>query len=219
MTDTTMRHGAVVRITHWLNAATFIAFVLSGIAILLAYPRLHWGEVGHLDLPAFIELPLPQILDWGGRGPGRSVHFLAAWLFVFNGLAYLISGILSRHFRQRLLPQKSDFTWQSIRKVLAGVLPGRTQSEDATRYNPLQRLLYCSVVFGLLPMMFITGLAMSPTVMSVFPFVVETLGGHQSARTLHFFAASALLLFFVVHLFAALRSNFFRRCRAMLIGH
>jgi len=219
MTDTTLRHGAVVRITHWLNAATFIAFVLSGIAILLAYPRLHWGEVGHLDMPAFIELPLPQLLEWGGRGPGRSLHFLAAWLFVLNGFAYLISGILSRHFRNRLLPQKSDFSWQSIRTALASVLPGRAKAAAGTQYNPLQRILYCSVVFVLLPFMFITGLAMSPTVMSVFPFVVEVLGGQQSARTLHFFATAALLLFFLIHLVAALRTNFFRRCRAMIIGH
>src|SRR5690242_12586424 len=121
MTDT-MRHGAVVRITHWLNAATFFTLIGSGFVILLAYPRLHWGETGHLDTPAFINLPLPQVLDGGARGPGRSVHFLAAWLFVLNGLAYLISGIFSRHFRQRLLPDKSDFTWQSIRDVLASVL-------------------------------------------------------------------------------------------------
>jgi thiosulfate reductase cytochrome b subunit len=215
MTDATMRHGTVVRITHWLNAATFIAFVLSGIGILLAYPRLHWGEVGHLDLPAFIELPLPQILDLGLRGPGRSIHFLAAWLFVFNGLAYLISGIRSRHFRERLIPHKADFTWPSVREVLNG----RPKTADHIQYNPLQRILYCGVVFGLLPAMFITGLAMSPMVMSVFPFVVDALGGHQSARTLHFFAASALLLFFLVHLAAALRSNFLRRCRAMIIGH
>jgi thiosulfate reductase cytochrome b subunit len=217
MTDTTLRHGAVIRITHWLNAATFIAFLWSGAVILLAYPRLHWGEVGHLDLPALIELPLPQILDGGLRGPGRSVHFLAAWLFVFNGIVYLISGILSRHFRDGLLPQKSDLRWQSLRSVLASVLPGRAK-HDTSRYNPLQRLLYCSVVFVLLPFMFITGLAMSPTAMSVLPFVVEVLGGHQSARTLHFFAAAALLLFFIVHLVAALRFNFFRRCRAMIIG-
>ena len=217
MTDTTMQHGAVVRVTHWLNAVTFIAFVLSGIAILLAYPRLHWGEVGHLDMPAFLELPLPQLILWGGRGPGRSIHFLAAWLFVVNGIAYLISGIRSGHFRNRMLPQKSDFTWQSIRQVLVSIVPGRAKPEDATRYNPLQRVLYCSVVFGLLPIMFITGLAMSPTVNSVVPFV-ELIGGHQSARTLHFFAATALLLFFLVHLAAALRFNFFRRCRAMIIG-
>ena len=32
-----------------------------------------------------------------------------------------------------------------------------------------------------------TGLAMSPAVTSVFPFIVTVFGGQQSARTIHFF--------------------------------
>lgn len=49
------RHSLVVRLTHWLNTASFFALVLSGVAILLAYPRLHWGETGTVGTPAFID--------------------------------------------------------------------------------------------------------------------------------------------------------------------
>jgi hypothetical protein len=80
------RHTLLVRITHWINAAAFIAFVLSGSAILLAYPRLHWGWVGAVGMPAVIDLPLPFVLELGIRGPGRYLHFLTAWVCLFNGL-------------------------------------------------------------------------------------------------------------------------------------
>jgi cytochrome b subunit of formate dehydrogenase len=35
-----VRHSALVRVTHWLTAASFVALVVSGVAILLAHPRL-----------------------------------------------------------------------------------------------------------------------------------------------------------------------------------
>jgi thiosulfate reductase cytochrome b subunit len=212
-----LRHSALVRITHWINAASFIAFVLSGTAILLAYPRLHWGETGHSGMPAWLELPLPLVLELGIRGPGRYLHFLTAWIFLINGLAYLVSGFMTRHFRNDLLPGKSELTAWGIGGVLRRHLTGRKVGRHGN-YNVLQRLCYLTVVFLLLPFMFLSGLAMSPTVTSVMPWLVAAMGGQQSARTLHFFAASALLLFFLVHLAMVIRVGFFSSCWAMIAG-
>ena len=66
---------------------------------------------------------------------------------------------------------------------------------DARTYNVLQRLAYLGIVFVAMPIMIWTGLAMSPAVVSVFPFFVTSLGGHQSARTLHLFAAFGMFFF------------------------
>jgi Ni,Fe-hydrogenase I cytochrome b subunit len=72
-----------VRITHWLNALAFLALAFTGVAILLAHPRMYWGETGYYDQPSLFDLPLPVILDYTGWG--RSLHFLDAWLLVLNG--------------------------------------------------------------------------------------------------------------------------------------
>ena len=40
------RHSALVRVTHWITALSFLGLFVSGIAILLAHPRLYWGETG-----------------------------------------------------------------------------------------------------------------------------------------------------------------------------
>src|SRR5689334_12283612 len=90
-----MRHPALVRVTHWINALAFGALTISGAAILIAHPRFYWGETGYFDTPAAIALPLTVNLDQTGWG--RSLHFLAAWVAVFNGLAYVIWGLAARH--------------------------------------------------------------------------------------------------------------------------
>ena len=195
------QHSAVVRITHWINALSFFGLLASGIAILLAHPRLYWGETGNVGTPSLIDLPLPFVLT-GQSGWGRSLHFLSAWVCVLNGSLYVISGFLMQHFR-----------WATR--------PGGTKSaseEEALRYNVPQRLIYSAVVGILFPLMIWTGLAMSPAITSVFPALVTSLGGQQSARTIHFFVTAFLILFLVVHIAMVCLAGFKERVQAMITG-
>jgi Ni/Fe-hydrogenase b-type cytochrome subunit len=212
----TPRHTAVVRITHWITAITFVALLLSGIAILLAHPRLYWGETGAREGPSLIDLPLPFVLDVPIRGPGRYLHFLAAWVCVLTGLFYLLYGFFSRHFRKNLLPTRSDFSWTAVLRHLRLT---RAAPEVALTYNVVQRLAYLGVVFVLFPLMIWTGLGMSPAVTSVFPWLATAFGGQQSARTIHFFITVALVVFVLIHVFMVYRAGFIARTRAMITGH
>jgi thiosulfate reductase cytochrome b subunit len=56
---------------------------------------------------------------------------------------------------------------------------------------------------------------MSPAVTAGWPVLLRLFGGYQSARTLHFFAFVALVLFVVVHLVMVVASGFRRQMRAM----
>jgi thiosulfate reductase cytochrome b subunit len=184
----TVRHTGIVRVTHWINTLAFLALVVSGTAILLAHPRLYWGETGAFGSPALIDLPLPLNLDQSGWG--RSLHFLSAWICVVNGLAYTCSGLITGHFNN--MP--------SI-------------------YSALQRSAYLIVVFTLLPLMILSGLAMSPAVTSAFPIFVRILGGYQSARTIHFFTTNILVMFLLAHVTMVYLSGFRTRMRGMITGH
>jgi Ni/Fe-hydrogenase b-type cytochrome subunit len=212
------RHSALVRITHWINAISFVGLLVSGIGILLAHPRFYWGETGGLGAPSLFDLPLPFMLG-GPSGWGRYLHFESAWLCVLNGLVYAASGFASRHFRKNLAPAREDRTWQSIRQSLASHLRfARLGPEEALSYNPLQRITYLAVIFVWFPLMIWTGLAMSPAITSVFPSLVNLLGGHQSARTIHFFAAVLLVVFVLVHIVMVCRAGFRSRVGAMITG-
>src|SRR5262252_592548 len=132
------RHSSVVRITHWFNFLAFLALLTSGVAILLAHPRLYWGETGAFGSPALIELPLPLNLDQSGWG--RSLHFLAAWLCVVNGTVYVLSGLWSRHFTLNLLPERRDFSLVLILEKVSDALHLRKPGdEESVTYNVVQR--------------------------------------------------------------------------------
>src|SRR3954468_2726388 len=210
-----VRHTAIVRVTHWVTAISVVVLLASGVAILLAHPRLYWGETGARGGPSLIDLPLPFVLDIPIRGPGRYPHFLTAWICVLTGLSYLAYGLFTRHFRDRLLPKRSDLSWRLISDRLRF---RRSPADDGDSYNVVQRLAYLAVIFLLFPLLIWTGLGMSPSVTSVFPWLATAFGGQQSARTIHFFATIALVLFVLVHLLMVYRAGFIGRVWAMFTG-
>jgi thiosulfate reductase cytochrome b subunit len=212
------RHSPVVRITHWLTTIAFILLVVSGFAIILAHPRFYWGETGGLGTPSLFDLPLPFLLG-GPSGWGRYMHFEAAWVCVLTGLLYAIHGVFSGHFAKNLWPAKGQLSQSALAGEIASHLRFRKRpAEEAHSYNVLQRLSYLAVIFLVLPLLIWTGLAMSPAITSVFPFLVTLLGGQQTARTVHFFVAILLVLFFFVHLVMLVVAGFVRRTRAMISG-
>jgi len=183
-----------VRATHWLTAASFLGLAVSGVAILLAHPRLYWGETGALGTPSLIDLPLPFMLT-GQSGWGRYLHFLSAWIAVLTGAVYVLGGTRAHHFRHDLF-----------------------RPAQPAKYNVVQRITYAAVVFVLFPLMIWTGLAMSPGVTSVLPLLVTSMGGQQSARTIHFIVASLLVLFVVGHVAMVVFAGFTRQVGAMILG-
>jgi thiosulfate reductase cytochrome b subunit len=193
------------------------ALIVSGVAILLAHPRLYWGETGAVGTPSLVDLPLPFMLT-GQSGWGRSLHFLAAWIAVGTGLVYVTVGMLTRHIPRDVLPARADLSPSSLARTIGDHVRLRVADGEPSTYNGLQRLAYSGVVLALFPLMIWSGLAMSPMVTSVFPLLVNVLGGMQSARTIHFFSASAIALFIVVHLVMVSVSGFRLRMRSMITG-
>ena len=209
------RHAAVVRVTHWINTLSFFGLLVSGFAILLAHPRFYWGEAGGIGTPSVLDLPLP-FMKGGPSGWGRNLHFLSAWVCLLNGALYLLSGLLTRHFRNNLVPATADLTWGSVSRVVWNHL--RLKRPGVENYNVLQKLTYLAVIFILFPLLIWTGFAMSPAIVSVVPGLVTVLGGQESARTLHFFVSDFLVLFFVVHIAMVCLAGFWNRVRAMIVG-
>ena len=70
----------------------------------------------------------------------------------------------------------------------------------------------------LLPLMLLTGLAMSPGMDAAFPVLLDIFGGRQSARTIHFISASLIVIFVAVHIFMVLVSGLWNNLRSMITG-
>lgn len=211
------RFSATVRVTHWLTTLSFLGLLISGFAILLAHPRLYWGETGGLGGPYVLAFPLPT-MKGGPSGWGRSLHFLSGWVSVLAGLFYVISGIFSGRFRKELVPSRADLSWGAISRVVVNHLRRRPADGEFLTYNVLQRLTYLSVIFICFPLLIWTAFAMSPGLVSIFPGLVTSLGGQETARTIHFFVASFVVLFVAVHIVVVALSGFKARMRAMITG-
>jgi thiosulfate reductase cytochrome b subunit len=153
------------------------------------------------------------------NGWSRALHFEAAWIAVLTGLLYVISGLLTRHFRRDLVPSKADLSWRVLLPSFAKPLRfERPSAAEASSYNGIQRLAYLFVIFVLFPLVIWSGLAMSLGFASAFPWSVTLLGGRQSARTIHFFVSLALVLFLFVHVLMVCRAGFWSRTAAMITG-
>lgn len=223
---TVARHSLLVRATHWITVLCFFALLLSGVEILLSHPRFYWGETGDDWMKPLFQLPVPSSRDMvptgyhyvlpDENGWSRYLHIEAAWFLVIVGVIYVGWGLASGHFRCHLLPSADRRGWcAALRDHLRFRKPG---DAEAHSYNPLQRIAYLTVIFGLVPLVVWTGLAMSLSFDAAFPWAVELLGGQQSARTLHFFDSIALMLFVFFHLIMVARAGFLRRTQAMITG-
>lgn len=170
------------------------------------------GQPTERAFPSWITLPSNQDLS-----TGRQWHFLMAWLLVLNGLAYLVYGLLSRHFARDIVPDRADLahTGQAVIDHLKLKFP---HGENARRYNVLQKLAYAGVIFVALPLIVLAGWTMSPGLDAVFPFLTTAFGGRQTARTIHFIMAFALVGFFVVHIAMVLLTGVFNNMRSMITG-
>lgn len=214
---TVIRHSLLVRITHWINAVSFLFLVPSGIAILIAHPEFYWGETGYFGHPALFTLPIEPNFDHSGWG--RGMHFFFAWVLVINGLVYLLSGLLSGHFRRKLLPSSEQLRPRHILHEIRAQRRLRLPKKDtAPRYNAVQKTSYLLVIFLLFPVLLLSGLTMSPALTAAIPELFTLFGGRQSARTMHFIVANLLLLFLLVHVVQVLRKGAVREVRAMITG-
>jgi thiosulfate reductase cytochrome b subunit len=210
-------HSHTVRVTHWITTASFIALVVSGVVITMTHPRLYWGNVGNPDTPALLVLPIQQRL--GHSGWGRSLHFLAGWILVLNGFVYVVSSFARRHFQRAMIPTEHELRLASVGEDLRSHIRGEVRKVHmGPHYGVLQKLTYLAVIFLLVPFIIGSGLTMSPAVTAAYPVLFSIFGGHQTARTLHFFASSALLLFVVVHVVMVIKTGFKRQLRSITPG-
>jgi thiosulfate reductase cytochrome b subunit len=223
------RHSALVRATHWVTALAFLGLLVTGMEIVVSHPRFYWGETGNALMPPLFSIPIPASRASVPTGYGyvlpdqngwsRSLHFEAAWALVLTGLLYATYGFATGHFRRNLWPARSDASGRTLSEVIADHLRfKRPDPGEEWSYNVLQRMAYLAVIFVAFPLAIWTGLAMSPAVVSEFPALVTTLGGQQSARTIHFFVSIGLLLFVLVHIGMICLAGFTRRVRAMITG-
>jgi thiosulfate reductase cytochrome b subunit len=178
-TDWVKIHPLAVRITHWINVLAILIMVTSGWRIYNASP--------------FFPFRIPSELTLGGWLAGAlQWHFAALWLLVLNGIVYVTYGIVSGHFRRKLLPLTPRAIFQDVREALRG----RLAHEDLSVYNAAQRAAYLAIILCALVLV-LSGLAIwKPVQMQE---LAALFGGYEGARVVHFLAMALLVFIVLVH--------------------
>jgi DMSO/TMAO reductase YedYZ molybdopterin-dependent catalytic subunit/thiosulfate reductase cytochrome b subunit len=223
----------------WLRAAHFFNFlflsliVRSGLEILSAHPRLYWNDhctpgsewlrftkkrrpKDRLWTASDEETSFPSVIALPGHenlGLGRHWHFLMDSAWVLTGLAYVTMLFFTPEWR-RLIPT----SWQIVPDAWHVALSYLSFHvvETPSAYNALQQLSYAAVIFLLAPFSIATGVAMSPAIAARFPWYINMFHGRQSARSLHFLALCAFIIFFIAHV-AVVALHGFRRELALIV--
>lgn len=197
------RHALSTRVWHWVNAVSLVVLFMSGLTISNAHRYLYWGNYGFdpadawakvIRFPGWATLPTRYNL-----AAARDWHNTAAWVFALALLVIWIAMLTNGHFRRDLATRPRDWSPASWRAALAGHF-GKNRDHARAPYNPLQKIAYGALYGIALPLMVATGLAMSPGFEPAAPWLVDLLGGRQSARSLHFIFAWALFAFLAGHL-------------------
>ncbi len=190
---------------------------IQGITTILGYRFETTGVFGYSNgagraFPAWATIPSAKWLAMG-----RQWHLFFAWLFVINGLIFTMYALASRHVTRDLIPTGMD--WRSLGKSFKDHLVFRhSTGEAAKRYNVLQKLAYATVLFMVAPLIVLTGIAMSPTIDTVVPWMLTVLGGRQAARTIHFVACFSFVGFILIHVFQVMVTGCFNNIRSMITG-
>ncbi len=217
------RHRLATRLWHWINAVALFILLGSGLGIANAHPRLYWGRYGaNFDHAGATRPHVP-----GGRpipagynlARARRWHLFFALVLAFGLLAYMVAGLVNRHFQRDLAVRREDVSPRHLARDVRDHLAFRFHDpDDPGRYNSLQKWSYVAVIFALLPLMVGTGLALSPGMDAAWPWLLDLFGGRQSARSVHFVAAALLGGFTVVHLALVILAGAVNEVRSMVTG-
>ncbi len=149
----------------------------------------------------------------------RRWHLTFAWFLAASTVLYAGWSIVNGHLRRDLLPRARELRgrhlWSDLKRHARLDFP---KGAEARNYNTLQKLSYVAVLLVLLPLMVLSGMAMSPALNASVGWLPELLGGRQSARSIHFISAMALVSFILVHLAMVALSGPVNEIRSMITG-
>ncbi len=212
------KHPVAIRWFHWINFPVLFIMMWSGILIYWANDVYRVG-IGKHTLFHFFPEAFYTKFNLGSRlAEGQAWHFVFAWIFALNGLAYVLYVAFSGEWKF-LLPGRKTIG-EAIQVVLHD-LKIRKQALPRAKFNGAQRIAYTSVIFMGLGSL-VTGLGIyKPVQLALIssPFNgIAGATGYEVLRFFHFWLTMGFCGFFLIHIAQVARAGW-NNFRAMVTGH
>jgi thiosulfate reductase cytochrome b subunit len=160
--------------------------------------------------PGAVTLPAVQDL-----ADGRVWHLFFGWVLTISIVTYLIAAFVRKDLRELIL-RPSDLP--KLLPMQLYYFRLRKEPPPHGKYNPLQKAAYTAVLFGFIPLIVLTGLALSPGIDAMTGPLIWILGGRQFARTWHFTLMSILIAYFVIHMVLVFSTGPWNNIKSMITG-
>lgn len=193
-----------VRMWHWLNALSIVILAVTGYLIASPLPSLS-GEASEHFLMGYI----------------RFTHFTAAYIFAIGFLVRAYWALVGNHHARQLfrLPLTDKKWWSGMLHELRWYFFLEKLPRKYVGHNPLAHLMmFLAITVGGV-FMIITGFALygegaqegswSHTLFT--SWVIPLFGQSQSVHSWHHLAAWAIVVFIIIHVYAALREEVMSR--------
>lgn len=193
-----------------------------------------WLRIGHLQIATTGVLGLSHYADgavnahafptWAtipshyDLAKARNWHLFFAWMLAIPWVLFILMSLFNRHLRQ-LLPTRAQLAPSHVlHDILDHARLRFPTGAAALEFGILQKISYLGVILVLIPVMILTGLAMSPGWLSSWPWLVDLFAGRATARSIHFIAMALIVAFIVVHLLMVVLAGPFNEVRSMITG-
>ena len=196
-------YEAPVRLWHWINALAITVLAVTGYFIGSPLPTMP-GEASANFLMGYI----------------RFAHFAAGYLMVVGLVGRIYWAFVGNHHARELftLPITQKAYWQEVLtmfKWYAFLIP---QPSRYVGHNPLARMAMFFGFFFISLFMIATGFAMygegtqaGSWAERVFGWVIPMMGQSQDVHTWHHFGLWAMVMFVMLHIYAAIREDIMGR--------
>lgn len=193
--------GAPIRAMHWIAAACIVVLIVTGFYIGRPYFMTYGEASAH------------YLMGWM-----RFLHFVAAAVLVMTGIVRAYWLFAGNQFER--LPALFPMSRRSVdnigRTALAYLTFRPERQPNYVGHNPLQQLSYTGIYVATL-IMVVTGFAMygqsnpGGFFYQAFAWVPAMLGGLQVVRFVHHVLTWAFIIFVVMHVYFAVRSDYVER--------
>ncbi len=212
------KHPVAIRWFHWINFPVLFLMMWSGVLIYWANDVYRVGAGKHTIFKFFPDAFYAKFNLGSRLAEGMAWHFVFAWIFALNGLAYVLYVAFSGEWRF-LLPGRK--TLGEAFQVVLHDLHLRKQPLPRAKFNGAQRIAYTSVVLMGAGSLF-TGLAIyKPVQLALLSSPFNGLAGatgYEVMRFCHFWLTIGFCGFFLIHVSQVALAGW-NNFRAMITGH